>query len=319
MKRFILSSGEVNRYGYRIVPEGINSSNYEANPILLKIHNDQILSVGKVTDLKVIDGKYTGIPEFDEKDPHGQMLKHKYEKGYMSGFSIRHRPMLTSDDPKDMLPGQTRHTVLSCELLEVSCVNLPGDQGAVALALNDGQTIDDLIPKLSLNQNQDTVDKNAIPTAITKQLGLAADTPIEQVVEKIKSLQDSSELALSNRANDLIKLGESAGVVNEDNRDAYLSLAKSDYDNAAKLIHLASKKPASEKKEVTGEGASDGALSLSGFLADLKKELTTQNKEEDADKLSFEWLSKNDPEKLNALRLEDPEKYEQLAAEYAKS
>lgn len=118
-KPIIISSGEVNRYDYRIVPAGIDTTAYKRNPVLLLEHEGKTLSIGKLTDLRIENGQLIADPEFDMDDPIAADVARKYEKGYMNACSIHHEPTEISDDPSLALPGQKLATVTKTELIEV--------------------------------------------------------------------------------------------------------------------------------------------------------------------------------------------------------
>ncbi len=309
MKEAVISSGELNRYGYRIVPEGIRLDAYQKNPVLLVNHDGRILSVGKMA-LRLDDGQLKGTPEFDEGDPLGIDCKRKYEAGYLNAFSIDHQPISLTDDPAALLPGQTRMTVLETDLLEISIVNIPGDRGAVALGSAE-RDIDKIIPKLQLSiqsqtQNQDIMSLDKI----SKALGLSADATESACVDEITRLTGRVASAEAARIDTLIDSGRSAGVISDDNEEAYRKLSVADYDNASKLLRLSIEKAS----KVATTTSADNQLTAKGIIDSVKK---LNGDKPDAEGETFEKLSKENPKKLNEIRRNEPERYAKLAADYA--
>lgn len=95
-------------------------------------------------------------------------------------------------------------------------------------------------------------------------------------------------------------------MVTEANEQPYRKLATQDFENAEKLITLATAKMSEGKSK---------SESLS--VADLLKQASKQNGGEKDDTKNFEYLSKHDPGMLNRIRIEEPEKYRELALAYA--
>lgn len=314
-KRYVMSSGRVNRYGYRIVPEGIQLSNYEENPVLLCIHEGKVMSVGKVNDLQIMDGKLTGIPEFDVDDPIGAELDRKYTKGYMSAFSVYHDPIEVSDDTSLALPGQTRATVLKTDLLEISCVNVPGDAGAHRLSADDKpEDLDTIIPKLNFNNHKNSnmaKEELKLSAEVTAALGLNEDASVEDAVQAIDTLRNQLAGQMQLAADALINSGVEAGVIDDDNKATYEKLAADDFETAEKLINSQISKLSKEDEQSDKNPMIQAKLSA----------LLNKKKGGKSDKLSlveeFEKLSKENPSELKRIKDEEPERYKEMALAYA--
>lgn len=298
-KEYILSSGRVNRHGYRIDLDGMNLKDFMANPIILDLHNERKHAVGKLT-IRKEGNQLLGVPEFDLEDEHGKNLDRKYRKGFMNAFSVHFRPLAFSSDPKDILPGQTRPTIIKSDLLEVSCVNIPGDAGAVRLMLNANQEIDDVLPKLNFKQEENSEMKE-----ILEALKLSADASEADAVKAINALKQTATEALSAKAESIVALGLEKGAITESNKDIYLKLAHNDYDSVKSLVDNTEAKPAAEETPT-------GSLS-----ATIAKHRETGTKPVEEAEETFESLSKNNPKKLLKIKQEDPERYKALALAYA--
>ncbi len=298
-KRVILSSGQVNRYGYRILPEGIKFDNYLNNPVLLVEHSHRTLSIGKLKDIKIENGQLTAEPEFDEADELAKEIKRKFEKGYMNAVSIWHDPITISDDPQYLIQGQTRATVLETELLEVSFVNVPGDPGAHALSA--GKEV--IIPKLNISKNKsEKMELTKAEKKLRKSLGLPETATAEEVDAAISSIEDKQKEALAVKVDALMQLGKQKGFITDENLDKYSKLAAADYDTVKQLIDT-------HKKEDTEQQLS---------IAELLKKAGQHNSggDQKEEKETFEYLQMNDPKKLLEIKQNEPEKYQKLVAGY---
>lgn len=304
---YVMSSGKVNRYGYRTLvgetsTDGIHTDAYEINPVILYMHNGYPMSVGKM-EIKKEDGVLLGRPTFDLDDAQGKDLDRKYHKGFMNAFSIQFDPKELSEI--DVVPGQTRPTVTQSDLMEISAVNIPGDRGAARLRLDADQTIDDVLPKLKLDFSK-TKDTEMIPKEIMDALQLSADGSTESAVNAINALKATSKNALSASVDTLMELGMTKGVITEDTKALYEKLAAADLGTVRSIIDDAKAKPAAEE---TPEGES--------LSAAIEKAKTENAKPAEGAKVeTFESLSKSNPTELRRIKNEEPERYAKLAAEY---
>lgn len=135
-RRIILSSGRMNRKGYRIPIENISYDDYLANPVMLAEHEyDQ--NIGHMTDIRVENGKLTALPVFATTEL-GQRYAKLYAERGINAVSIGGWVKLNAE----------RTEATSFDLWECSLVSVPADPGAVAIeggaVLSTEQTIDKL-------------------------------------------------------------------------------------------------------------------------------------------------------------------------------
>ena len=134
-KRIILSDSSLNRYGYRVLTEGIDYAAFEKNPILLYMHfRDEgspfwgtYKAIGHWKDIQVEDGVLSAEPVFDQVDELSKTIAAKFEAGTFNAASIGIRILATSSEKEFLVPGQTRETVTKCELMEASIVDIPAN------------------------------------------------------------------------------------------------------------------------------------------------------------------------------------------------
>lgn len=143
-KRYVISTSALNCYSYRVLTNGIDYSQYLNNPILLWMHNransndrNQILPLGRVIDLRVEGDALTCYLEFDETDTFAMSIFNKYENGTLNMLSLGAKPLEWSDAPEMMLQGQTQPTFTKVKMLDVSCVDIGGNDEAFACQLYD--------------------------------------------------------------------------------------------------------------------------------------------------------------------------------------
>ncbi len=145
MKDVIISTEAVNSYGSRVLTSGIDLSQYERNPVLLWMHRRSwepgAMPIGKVENLRIEDGRLIGTPVFDQNDDFAKQIESKWDNGFLRMASAGLEPMETTPDPALVLPGQTRETVTRCKLVEVSIVDIGGNDEALQLYGQEGKLL----------------------------------------------------------------------------------------------------------------------------------------------------------------------------------
>lgn len=144
-KRYVINTNTVNNYGYRVISEGIDQTDYNNNPIMLWMHyrptgesRDEVLCLGSVKEIMIDkQGTMTGQPYFDDSDTFAVSIYNKYENGTYNMLSLLAQPIEASTEPKDMIDGQTGPTFTKSKLKEISCVDIGGNPKAHGVALCD--------------------------------------------------------------------------------------------------------------------------------------------------------------------------------------
>lgn len=134
--KFIASRQEVDRDGEVVVTRGIQTANFDKNPIMLVDH-DRGRVFGRVHRkwIETVDGAdallmvATALPvsvSADADQIYGEIVA-----GARSALSISF--LVLEVDPRPILPNQTGNTFSKVELLEVSSVSLPSCASAVVI------------------------------------------------------------------------------------------------------------------------------------------------------------------------------------------
>ena len=144
MKEVIISTEAVNCYGYRVLTSGIDTSQYEKNPVLLWMHRRSFepgaMPIGRIENLRVEGEQLIGTPVFDGEDAFAKQIESKWENGFLRMASAAFEIQETSDAPELVSMGQTRETVTRCKLIEVSIVDIGGNDEALQL-YQDGKLL----------------------------------------------------------------------------------------------------------------------------------------------------------------------------------
>ena len=201
-KRVRISNESVNCYGTRILTSGIDISQYIRNPVLLYMH-ERGKVIGYVKDIKIEGQDVTGELVFDEVSELSKQLKKQWEFGSVKMVSANFQILSTSDDKQLLIEGQERPTVTRCKLVEVSVVDIGGNDDAIVLS-HEGETIslsgqNSIDGVLPLINNKEPIKKKKMELKeLANKLGLNETATEEEVNSKIVSLS-----ATANKVNEL--------------------------------------------------------------------------------------------------------------------
>lgn len=133
MKTFVLSDESLNSHGFRVLTSGIDLEQFRKNPVMLYAHDDEMLPIGRWTNIRVEGDRLLADAEFDAEDELANQIGAKVEKGYINCCSIGFVVTATTSDPVLMLPGQKWDTVSGCKLLECSICAIGSNYNAMRL------------------------------------------------------------------------------------------------------------------------------------------------------------------------------------------
>ena len=307
MKEVVISNSRVNSYGFRVLTEGIDTTQYARNPILLWMYNrpfrgttDEVLPIGKMENLRIEGDNLIGTPVFDEKDEFAQKIKAKWESGILKMASAGLEVIEQSDDPSLIVQGQRRATVTKCKLIEVSIVDIGSNDDA--LALYHGEKVirldagsDQELDFLKLNKQHKPQMKE-----IALRLGLAETATEEEILGKVAELQKDAAEVVKLRA--------------ESEKQALRSIEQR-VDEAIKLRKIT----ADKKEHFVNLGKQVGLETLSETLNLMQsaQRATELINPENGGNGVYSKLSDVPTDKLEQLRKDDHELYVKLyKAEY---
>lgn len=269
-KRFVLSDETTNSYGFVIETAGIDTSRFEANPVMLDGHinnNERVL--GAWDDI-IVDkaNRLTALPVFDTNDESAKKIASKVESGFIRGASIG-----IMFDPEDIKKRGSQLVLTKCELLEASIVAVPSNKNALKLYNTEGQLlkadeVNQLCMSLTSNNStfNNTMEKQTIQLSITALAVLGFDASMVERLQasdineavlklhnereqlkkdldafKLKEQQareaEKARLAARNAA--LVDGAIKSGKITADERAHYLKMAEFDYELAEKQLGTA--------------------------------------------------------------------------------
>ena len=184
---FILSDESLNSYGFVVQTAGIDTAQFERNPVMLYMHDRESGVVGRWENIRKDGTKLIADAVFDESTELGAKIKKQVDNGFLRCVSIG-IDNVTQEDLNNV------QTVVKCRLIEASIVDIPSNANAVKLFRRSGSFTYRLA---DLNDN----DPEAFRTAVIAALGLesgASDTEILRAIEKAVNGTENAEELLNN-------------------------------------------------------------------------------------------------------------------------
>ena len=149
---FVASTGEVDRHGDTVAPEGWRLDAYRDNPVVLWAHDYGEPVIGRAEAVWSDGRALRARLEFAPTEFAGQ-VERLYRQGYQKGVSVGFRP-LRFEERRDPVNGAFLGIrFLEQELLEISAVPVPANGGAL-LAEETA-----LSPALSLGERGQVADE----------------------------------------------------------------------------------------------------------------------------------------------------------------
>ena len=315
---FVISTEILNEHGYRVLTDGIDTTQYMRNPVVLYIHNPNDKEnkgrevIGRALELYKKGTDLMAKVEFDVEDPFAKIIDGKVERGYLRMASIYADVKETSSKAEHIMPGQTFETVTKCKLVEISIVPIGGNDDALKLSRN-GKTVE--LQKINLNKND--MSKLAF---IALALGMVEGSTEENVASEVQKLKLAKETAekgidelqvklsaiITAEATALVDRAIVLGLIPEALKDSQLASLESNFEaQKAVLSKLITDKEATTEQNGNHTAVKNVVLGAKGgaaTIASIEK--------------SFDYLQRHDVVELTRIRDNDPAQYAQLAKEY---
>lgn len=270
MTTFILSdTSKTNSHGFRIAMEGMDTSRFRENPVMLYRHNDDDV-IGRWHNLRVDDGRLLADAEFDQDDELAAKVAGKVERGFIKGCSM-------GICIKDMQETADGWIATKSELMEASVCSIPSDAGAVTLYDIDRRqlTIDEVKLQFSINDKKLTKEEMEVNNENLAQELAAKDNEIAALKAQ---LAEQKEKEIDSFLSAAVKEGK----ITEESKSGYALLAADNFDTVKKVIDGKMAEPEDKKVSLAamvGKQASkyDGKtwdeLDRAGMLAALRAEV----------------------------------------------
>lgn len=297
MPPIVLSNGNnKNSKGYRVSIAGIRMDRFNANPVMLYMHDLERV-IGRWENIRKEDNKLIADPVFDSNDPEAKEIERKVKENFLRAASLGLIPLKVEEIDGDIVMTES-------ELAEASIVPIPSDSGAVRLYNENMEelTFEEVKINFNFNNNQKSIQMGDVAFKLSQKtvesLSLDADhTPKD--VELAVAEKDKAIERLTAEVNTLKKTQQDefltnavkAGKITEAEKLTFVKLCeKGCFDDVKSIIEA--------KPEVASE-----------TLADKVQKSTLSVGRESWDYLK--WM-KEDPKGLGNLKLENPKEFERL-------
>ncbi len=243
-KEFAISPGELNSYGFRVLPSGIDITQYLKNPVLLYMHrrgfDGESMPIGTVKNLRFDGDRLIGEPEFDMDDPFAEKIAKKWEKGVLRMVSPGLDPKEWSTAAEHLLPGQTHATATKSKMIEISIADIGSNDGSLQL-YKEGKLIQlssgadsGFVPLLSSAPEADplpdptktTTPNNNDMKEILLALGLPETATEAEAVAAINTMKSATEKIELSRIETAVDGAIHQKKVTADKRDQLITLGK---------------------------------------------------------------------------------------------
>lgn len=189
-KRVRMTDDSLNSHGSRVLTAGVETAQYERNPVLLYMH-ERGKVIGFMKDIEVKDGEITGEPVFDCATELSRQCKKQWEIGSLRMVSIGIDVLELSENPEHLVAGQTAPTITKSKIFETSIVDIGANDNAIVMRHNGkqitlGKDSENPLPMLS-NKPQTTKQQMELKT-IALKLGLPETADETAVLNKIGEL-----------------------------------------------------------------------------------------------------------------------------------
>lgn len=201
---FLISDESVNSYGYIVKTDGIDTTAFERNPVMLYMHERKTV-VGRWENIRKEGNKLLADAVFDESTELGKTVKAQVENGFLRSASIG------VDIIEDTVINGIK-TITKCSLFEVSIVDIPANKNALKLYRKGNRK------RLTLETPQKVKD---LRTEIITLLGLADDVSDEDIIAEIQTLLNVPDEA-STEVDNAVK----AGFVESKDKRNFLTMAR---------------------------------------------------------------------------------------------
>lgn len=246
---FIVSDESVNAYGFVILTSGINTEQFRKNPVMFHMHERKSGIIGRWENIRIDGGKLLADAIFDETIELGQSVKTRVENGFIRSASIG-----VENIEKDIINGV--ETVTSCDLKEISIVDIPANANAVKLYKKGGRCVCKL-SDLDAEQEPetDTEPEADLRTQIINLLGLDDTATDDDIITNIKALLSGSE-----SAEESVREAVRLGFIESSQKSHFLAMANANFSAFKGFISNKKQEQKKELAELVLSGIKHGKL-----------------------------------------------------------
>lgn len=225
---FVLSDESVNSYNSVVLTAGIDTAQFERNPVMLYMHDRDNGVVGRWENIRKDGDKLLADAVFDDSTELGAKIKKQVDNGFLRCVSIG-IDVINQEELNGV------QTVTKSRLIEASVVDIPSNSNAIKLFHTIGKQTYRLATS---NANDPEAFRNAVIAVLGLKPG-ASDTEILRAIEKAVNGTENAEELLNNAV--------SRGYIDAAQRENFRAMAKG---NRRALMAYIDTQRATEAKEI---------------------------------------------------------------------
>jgi len=212
IKSFVLHDESKNTKGFKMRTSGANLDEFTKNPVMLLMHNDWDMPIGRWENIRVEGTEILGDPVFDEEDKKGLEVKGKVDRDFVRMASIGCWPPEAIEyEPDPDRLGETIAVVTKWTVREASIVTIGSNHNAMYFYDRlTGKPVE-IKDRAELIKLMDVNPKNQIKTnmdELAQILNLAdTATPVERAAAVKEIIAERDRLKLANEGL-TVKLGD---------------------------------------------------------------------------------------------------------------
>lgn len=287
---FILLDSSLLTNGVRVLVDGVDTTQFERNPVMFYRHDDWCLPIGRWENIRKESGQLLAdaVFDYDDQDKEVQRLIGKVERGFVKMASAGLVDLAASYDQVYLIDGQDGPTVIKSRIREASIVSIGANNNAFRLYDHDDKVIDlsgdvklllnDFIvqqtlitmTKKTLNSilnlaDDATQDAQITATELLLSEKTAAEARATAAEAKVTEMENAQKEALRAQSLSLVDAAIADGRILAAAKESYLLLFDKDFESASKVL---SSIPV---RRTVREQIQGGATGNDLELADLEK------------------------------------------------
>ena len=226
---FVLNDESVNSYGFIVLTEGIDTSVFERNPVMLYMHNRDGNVIGRWENIRKEEKRLLADAVFDDSTELGAQVKKQVEGGFLRAVSIG-----IEDIAREQLNGV--ETVTKCRLIEVSVVDIPSNKNAVKLMHRSGGYV------YRLNDLEEEAPQD-LKTVLISLLSLSNGANDNDIIQAVKMALEGRETPEETVDDAIMR-----GYIDGGQRGTFIALARG---NRAAFRDFVKNQGAAQSGEIT--------------------------------------------------------------------
>lgn len=191
----VATDNTIDRDGEIVDASGLDTKNFERNPVLLYAHDYRSDPIGKVLEIRKEGDRVLFQPQLAiDISPRAKMYFEMIKAGILNAFSIGFIPKEWSDRANP--DGSTTRVFTKTELLEISLVPVPANPSALVLARSFAKSVSDpdeskaaeeIVTELEKNEGaEDVPAPSEAPVDEPAPSAAPADDTAEKIAAEVK-------------------------------------------------------------------------------------------------------------------------------------